>query len=53
MQQIKGINMEHILCPPCRYKMGIAKQVMEYDSGQNFERLIETSKHGVECQVSN
>jgi hypothetical protein len=31
MQQIKGISMEHILCPPCRYKMGIAKQVMEYD----------------------
>ncbi|KAK3154071.1 hypothetical protein QOZ80_2BG0185530 [Eleusine coracana subsp. coracana] len=48
--QIKGINMEHILCPPCQYKMGITKEVMEYDSGQIFERLIETSKHGVECE---
>ncbi|XP_062221154.1 serine carboxypeptidase 1-like [Phragmites australis] len=47
--QIKGINVEHILCPPCRYKMGITKEVMEYDSGQMFERLSETSEYGLEC----
>jgi hypothetical protein len=53
MQQIKGINMEHILCPPCRYKMGITNEFVEYDSGQMFERLSKTSKHGLECHVSN
>ncbi|PUZ75474.1 hypothetical protein GQ55_1G172500 [Panicum hallii var. hallii] len=47
--QIKGINMEHILCPPCRYKMGINKEFMEYDSGQMFERISKTSEHGLEC----
>ncbi|KAG2658299.1 hypothetical protein PVAP13_1KG217500 [Panicum virgatum] len=47
--QIKGINMEHILCPPCRYKMGITKEFMEYDSGQMFERISKTSEHGLEC----
>ncbi|KAL6890317.1 hypothetical protein ACP4OV_009080 [Aristida adscensionis] len=47
--QIKSINMEHILCPPCQYKMGITKEVTEYDFGQMFERLSKTSKHGVEC----
>jgi len=52
MQQIKGINMEHILCPPCRYKMGITNEFVEYDSGQMFERLSKTSKHGLECHVS-
>jgi hypothetical protein len=52
MQQIKGINMEHILCPPCRYKMGITNQFIEYDSGQMFESLSKTSKHGLECNVS-
>ncbi|TVU30131.1 hypothetical protein EJB05_21738 [Eragrostis curvula] len=50
--QIKGINMEHILCPPCRYKMGITQETMEYDSGKIFKRFFETSKHGVECQNS-
>ncbi|XP_066327330.1 serine carboxypeptidase 1-like isoform X1 [Miscanthus floridulus] len=47
--QIKGINMEHILCPPCRYKMGITNEFVEYDSGKMFERLSKTSKHGLEC----
>ncbi|KAJ1279069.1 hypothetical protein BS78_04G127000 [Paspalum vaginatum] len=47
--QIKGINMEHILCPPCRYKMGITKEFVEYDSGQMFESLSKTSTHGLEC----
>ncbi|WVZ75729.1 hypothetical protein U9M48_023762 [Paspalum notatum var. saurae] len=50
--QIKSINMEHILCPPCRYKMGITKEFVKYDSGQMFESISKTSTHGLECHIA-
>uniref|UniRef100_I1P082 carboxypeptidase D n=2 Tax=Oryza glaberrima TaxID=4538 RepID=I1P082_ORYGL len=49
-KQISGINMEHILCPPCRYQMGITKEANEeYDFGQMFELLSESTEYGLEC----
>lgn len=48
-KQISGINMEHILNPPCQYQMGIAKEVAEYDFGQMFELISETSEYGLKC----
>ncbi|KAG8070642.1 hypothetical protein GUJ93_ZPchr0006g44578 [Zizania palustris] len=49
-KQISGINMEHILCPPCRYRMGITAEASEeYDFGQMFELMSESSEYGLEC----
>lgn len=53
VQHIKGINKEHILCPPCHHEMGISMDIDEYESVRMYQSLQGDNEFSIYCHVSD